>query len=318
MIVTVTLNPAIDIAYTVPQFAVGASHRPETVSERAGGKGVNVARVLIEQGIPATVVAPVGGRSGAQFEADCDAAAIPHRLVPVAATTRRTIAVVDPEHTTNLNEAGTCPSADELDQLLAAVGQALAGASVLVCSGSMPAGAPSDLIGRIVRLGTGADLPVIVDTSGPALLAAADAHASVLKPNRAELLAAFDRDDQSSTTELLTVGRQLQRRSGGWIAVSLGADGLMVLGPDRPARHARLGQSLSGNTTGAGDAVVAAIAAALATGEPLDGDRALRRATSWSAAAVLDAAAGSIADPRPLAAQVSIQTLRPDDEPEHP
>lgn len=330
MILTLTLNPAIDLTYTLPALHPGASHRVPEPLQRAGGKGVNVARVLTEQGHPALVLAPVGGPTGTQFRTDLDQAAIPHRLVPVQVPTRRTITLVTPAHTTALNEAGQTPGTDELDLILQTTCDALAGAQVLVCSGSVPAGAPADLITRVVDLARAAGVPVIVDTSGPALLAAADAGADVLKPNQDELAGItptlLPDDDAPPAPGTGPVGarapqaavpaaRALARRSGGVVFASLGAAGMLAVPGTGPAWHAHLPQPLHGNPTGAGDAAVAAIAVALAahgstmTGAPLAG--ALSTATAWSAAAVLTPGAGSIADPAPLADQVRTTRLPP-------
>ena len=187
MILTLTLNPAIDLTYTLPAITLGASHRVPEPLQRAGGKGVNVARVLAEQGQEAMVLAPVGGPTGEQFRTDLDAAGLPHRLIDVTAPTRRTITLVTDENATALNEAGTAPSAAELNDLRGTLASALSRATVLVCSGSVPAGSPPDLIPQVVAMAKDAGVPVIVDTSGPPLLAAADAGADVLKPNADEL-----------------------------------------------------------------------------------------------------------------------------------
>ncbi len=324
MILTLTLNPAIDLTYSLPALTPGASHRVSEPLQRAGGKGVNVARVLVEQGHRSMVMAPVGGPTGAQFRDDLHDSGLPHRLIDVAAPTRRTVTLVTEEHATALNEAGTAPSATELEDVLAALATELGRASVLVCSGSLPAGSPADLIARIVALARDAGVPVIVDTSGPPLLAAADAGADVLKPNQDELaqVAGSTADaapaDADPLDAALPAARTLATRSGGLVFASLGAAGMVALGTSGPAWHARLPEPLRGNPTGAGDAAVAAISLALsrhgrdlltAGGDPLRD--ALRSATAWSAAAVLTPNAGSIADPAPLLDQVIVTQVLP-------
>lgn len=307
MILTLTLNPAIDLTYALPALTLGTSHRVPQAQQRAGGKGVNVARVLTEQGYRTRAMAPVGGTTGAQFRADLDRAGIDHQLLPVQEPTRRTITLVTPEHTTPLNEAGQSPTATELDQLLQATAAALAGARVLVCSGSVPAGAPADLIPSVIALARAAGVPVIVDTSGPALLAAVESGADVLKPNQDELR------EIAGPAEPSVAARSLAERSGGAVFASLGAGGMLATTAAGPIWHARLPQPLSGNPTGAGDAAVAAIAVGLARhGSTLEGDslpQTLRTATAWSAAAVLTPTAGSIADPAPLTEQIIIDRV---------
>lgn len=307
MILTLTPNPALDLTYHLETFEVGAAQRVPPAQMRAGGKGVNVARVLHTQGLPVRAIAPVGGVTGATVAADLEAAGIPHELLAVGATTRTTVAITTPEQTTNLNESGLPLSSGEWDDLIALVEQALAGAPqqqrVLVCSGSLPAGAPEDVVARVVEVAHAGGARCVVDTSGPQLLAAADAGADVLKPNHHELLAVIEQPDG----DVVAAARRLARRSGGVVYASLGPDGLLRVPDGGPVRQARLGRSLQGNTTGAGDAAVAAIAAGLAT--DADAEHTLRTATAWSAAAVLHPLAGSITDPEPLLAEITVTVL---------
>jgi len=303
VIVTLTPNPALDLTYHLERLEVGASQRVPPAQVRAGGKGVNVARVLHDQGHPVRVVAPVGGRSGESFTADLDDAGVPHSLLPVAPATRSTVAIVTPESTTNLNEAGAPLADTDWDALLALTSAALTagtGRPVLVCSGSLPAGAPADVMARVVAVARERGARCVVDTSGDHLLVAADAGADVLKPNHHELLAAVGGPDP------VTAARTLARRSGGLVYASLGADGLLRVPAEGPVLRARLDSALSGNTTGAGDAAVAAIAGALALAET-DDAAVLARATAWSAAAVLHPLAGGIADPDPLLHRITVE-----------
>ncbi|MBS1906554.1 MAG: 1-phosphofructokinase family hexose kinase [Actinobacteria bacterium] len=157
---------------------------------------------------------------------------------------------------------------------------------VLVLSGSLPPGAPADLLPSLVRIGRDAGAIVIADTSGPALLAAADAGATVLKPNAAELVEA------TGIADPLAGACELLRRGVSLVLLSRGADGMLAVTSDEVVR-ARLATPLAGNPTGAGDAAVAACAVLLAQGEK-DPTALLRRATAWSAAAVLMPLAGDI------------------------
>lgn len=307
MILTLTPNPALDLTFHLERLELGAAQRVPPAQMRAGGKGINVARVLHEQGLATTVLAPVGGVTGTTLAADLDEAGIPHALLPVAATTRTTVSIATPQQTTNLNAAGLALTAAEWDALLELVATRLADSPatgrVLVCSGSLPIGAPDDVIARVVEIAHSHEALCLVDTSGPHLLAAADAGADVLKPNHHELLAVIEQPDG----DVLAAARRLAQRSGGVVYASLGEDGLLRVAHDGPVRHARLGRSLPGNTTGAGDAAVAAIAAGLAAGD--DPAETLRTATAWSAAAVLHPLAGSIADPTPLLPEIAVTIL---------
>lgn len=288
MILTVTPNPALDLTWHVDRLVEGGSHRAEAGATRAGGKGLNVARVAHAEGANTLAVTTSGGRVGDEFAAELRASGVPHALVPVAAETRRSIAIVDDAlgDTTIINERGRNPDDPEWAALLAEVVERLPGATVLVISGSVPPGAPDSLLPMLVAVGKDAGVPVIVDTSGPALLRAADAGATVLKPNAAELVEA------TGIAEPVEGARSLLARGAELVLLSLGADGMLAITASDVV-HARLDEPLAGNPTGAGDAAVAACAVLYAEGER-DPERVLRRATAWSAAAVLTPLAGDI------------------------
>lgn len=308
MILTVTLNPALDLTWHVEHLAFGGSHRADAGIARAGGKGLNVARVVHAHGVPVAAIATVGGGTGVEFAAELSASGVPHVLVEVAGATRRSIAVVDEQRgdTTIVNERGVNPSDAEWAALLAEVVERLPSASVLVISGSLPPGAPDQLLPVLIGVGRDGGVPVIVDTSGPALLRAADAGASVLKPNAAELTEA------TGIADPLEGARSLIDRGVELVLLSLGAEGMLAVTASG-ALHARLDAPLAGNPTGAGDAAVAACAVLFAEGER-DPERILRRATAWSAAAVLMPLAGEISDTWPeLEARVTVRPYSPKD-----
>lgn len=288
MILTVTPNPAIDLTYQVPQILPGASHRVQPPLVRSGGKGINVARVLHHQGLAVRALATAGGDTGKQLAAGL--AGIAHRLVPVAAATRRTIALVDAAdgQTSIFNEVGAPLQAAEWLALASAVADELQGADLLVGSGSLPAGAPADFYPGLVALARQAGLPVLIDASGSGLLSAASAGADLLKPNRDELHEATGERDLSAGA------RVLMRLGARRVLVSNGAEGMLAFEAGRAGHlSARLAQPLTGNPTGAGDAAVAGAASLLVSGED-DLQLIVRRAAAWGSAAVLMPTAGEI------------------------
>jgi fructose-1-phosphate kinase PfkB-like protein len=155
-------------------------------------------------------------------------------------------------------------------------------AETLVVSGSLP---PDFPVEALADLGSGA-ARLIVDTTGPGLVAACRAGAALVKPNRAELAATTGADD------LLAGARALLAEGAGTVVISDGERGLVAVSADRVLR-ARPDRIVAGNPTGAGDAVVAALAAAVP-----DEDLAttLERAVRWSARAVAHPQAGELAD----------------------
>lgn len=309
-VITVTPNPAVDLSYQVAGITPGASHRVAAPLSRAGGKGLNVARVAHQLGHPVLALAPSGGTAGAEFAAELLSSGVPHRLIPVVAETRRSIALVDTVggETSIFNEEGSPLQPSEWQALAAAVVDALhidnldgQSAGVLVGSGSLPPGAPADFYPALVRLAHDAGIPAVVDTSGAGIIAAARAGADLLKPNNHELLEATGESSLDvAAGRLIALGAKT-------VLVSAGAEGMLAFHHAAPEGYwsARLPEPLSGNPTGAGDAGVAAAAVALATGIT-DIPTILRRATAWSAAAVLMPAAGEIS---PLYADLEDQLI---------
>jgi tagatose 6-phosphate kinase len=270
MIVTVTPNLALDVTYELPEFRPGHAHRVRAVHARAGGKGVNVARVLRSLGHDVMVVGLAGGPTGDAVRADLDASGLPHDLVPCAGETRRTVTVVADGEATLLGEPGPVIAPDEWAALEARIPDA----DVLVVSGSLPPGVDTDAVARLAAR----DIPVIVDTSGEPLRRAAP-YAWAVKPNAEELAAV------TGTEDPVAGARMLRART---VVVSMGAEGLLAVTGEEVHRVPPP-RVVTGNPTGAGDAVVAALAAGAGSPWPdLLGD-----AAALSAAAVLAPLAGS-------------------------
>lgn len=285
MILTVTPHPALDVTYRAEHVALGDTQRVDAPSEQAGGKGVNVARVLRQVGHEVLATLPLGGATGDAIRRDLAGGGIPHLAVPVAAESRRTVTVVDTTQGDNfvLSERGRALSTAEVDALRDAVTTQVSQASCLVVSGSLPPEVPATLYADLVRLARAHRVPAIVDASGPGMLEAARAGADLLKPNRAELQAAVQVADPLEGARVL-IGLGCSR-----VVVSLGPEGLMLVTADAVVR-ARLPEPLRGNPSGAGDAAVAALAVGLSAGA--DAADLARSATAWSAAAVLAPVAG--------------------------
>lgn len=297
----VTTNPAIDITYTMDELRIGTSHRVETGLSRAGGKGVNVARVLHQHREHAIVIAPIGGPVRVLFVHDLDRSGIAHRLIEVESPTRRTTAIVTPAGTTNLNERGAAISPDDWDRLLETVRAELPTARIVVSSGSLPPKTPPGFCASVVGLAVDAGKPVIIDVGGEQLRHAVAAGATAVKPNRHELL------DAMGGTDPLDAARRLAAEGSGTVFASLDIEGMLAVLPDGRAWHAQLDRVLEGNPTGAGDAAVAAIAQAIADGVTIE--EQLARAAAWSSAAVLSPQAGSIANAAELSSRIRITTI---------
>lgn len=289
MILTVTPNPALDLTYRVEALHPGETHRAAPAAVRAGGKGLNVARVVAQTGGAVFALATAGGPPGLRLAEDLEASRLPAELVPVAAPTRSSVTIVDERsgETTLVNETGGALTAAEWATLTAAATRLTVPAACVVGSGSLPPDAADDFYAGLVGIAASRGVPGVIDAVGAALLLAAEAGAAVLKPNRRELAETTGEDDPVAGARILLDA------GAGLVLVSLGADGMLAVPTTGEPLHARLDRPLTGNATGAGDAAVAAVATLLAAGTD-DPAALLRRATAWSAAAVLAPLAGEL------------------------
>lgn len=186
MILTVTLNAALDVTYEVGTLERGGSHRVQTVRERAGGKGINVARVAHALGCEVTATGLVGGLVGELIRDDLRRSGVVHDFVTVSGTSRRTLTVVETEsgEATVLNEAGPQVGEEEWRAFLEHFTALAASASVVVLSGSLPPGVPPDAYAELVRRAPG---QVVLDADGAALTEGIRGRPDVVKPNADEL-----------------------------------------------------------------------------------------------------------------------------------
>ncbi|KAA6214583.1 1-phosphofructokinase family hexose kinase [Streptomyces albofaciens JCM 4342] len=286
MILTVTLNAALDVTYRVPRLQPHTTHRVTEVVERPGGKGLNVARVLTALGHPAVATGFVGGGTGDAVRALlAQETAVTDALVPVGGSTRRTVAVVDEStgDTTQLNEPGPTVTPAEWDTFMATYRELLADARAVALCGTLPPGVPVDVYARLTRAARTAGVPVLLDTSGEPLRRGLAARPDLAKPNADELAAL------TGSTEPLRAARDARRRGAHTVAASLGAEGMLVVTSDG-AWQAAPPRRIAGNPTGAGDSAVAGLLSGLVEG--LSWPARLTRAVALSAATVRAPAAG--------------------------
>jgi tagatose 6-phosphate kinase len=284
VILTVTLNAALDVTYHLPALVPGAAHRVEQTGARAGGKGVNVARVLHALGHDTQVTGFAGGETGRAIRADLAAAGIREALVEPAAAARRTVTVVSTQDgvATSFNERGPLLSIEDWTGFVGRYHELASRADVVVLSGSLPPGLPDHAYAQLIGA---TRAPTVLDTSGGPLLEGVAAHPHVVKPNAEELAAT------TAVADPLAAARRLQSLGAGAVVASLGEAGLVAVTGDGVWRAA-VPDPLRGNPTGAGDACVAALAAGLAAGTPWPA--LLADAVALSAAAVACPLAGDV------------------------
>lgn len=265
--VTITLNPAIDQTVRLDRLQPGHVHRARSSRDDAGGKGINVAACLADWVVPTTALGVLGDGNDGVFRSLFSARGISDGCVRVAGQTRTNVKLVEEDsgETTDINLPGLSLGNGELEAVGRALAPLLAPDLPVVLSGSLPAGLPADAWARLQAQAGAAGARVLLDTSGDALAAALGGiHGALpyaVKPNRHELetWAGMPLPDRSA---LRAAGQRLVERGVALVVISMGTDGALFI--DRTgalvARPPRLAQ---GSSVGAGDAMVAGMAAAL-------------------------------------------------------
>jgi len=188
MILTVTLNAAIDRTVAVPNFRLGHRHRAVESRTVAGGKGINVARALKRLGRPVIATGFAGGPTGDRVEQQLREEAVLTDFTRIAGETRINMAVIDPTsgEQTEINERGPAVSAEEVETFVARLRYLAEGATLCVIAGTLPPGAGADLYARMVKELGELGVPVVLDAEGEAMLAGLRAGAAVVTPNEGE------------------------------------------------------------------------------------------------------------------------------------
>jgi 1-phosphofructokinase/tagatose 6-phosphate kinase len=188
VILTVTLNAAIDRTVAVPNFRLGRRHRAVESRTVAGGKGINVARALSLLGRPVIAAGFVGGPTGTRVLEELREESVLTDFTRIAAETRINLAVIDPTSgdQTEINERGPAVSPEEVKKLFERIGYLAGGAKLCVLAGSLPPGAGDDLYARLIADLARRGVSVVLDAEGEAMLAGVRAGAAMVTPNERE------------------------------------------------------------------------------------------------------------------------------------
>lgn len=300
-VLTLTPAPALDVTLTADSLASGASHRVAPATYRLGGKGLNVANILAVQGVNATAMGLIaradvekyGGNGYPKHRRIAELhPALRRRFTDTTLNLRSTWSIYSERDgdTAMFNEPGQDYSAEEWDRLAADVLTAVDedARTVVTVSGSVPSSLPQGFLPTLLAQVIDHGGELIADTQGQTLLSMCELKPLWVKPNRHEIADALGHDD------VVRGAKQLRQRGAKNVAVSLGSEGLLLV-TSEDSVLARLDRPMEGNPTGAGDAVVAALAASALTDSPLESiDAIARRCVAWSAAAVLAPVAGEI------------------------
>jgi len=265
VILTVTLNAAIDRTVAVPNFRLGRRHRAVESRTVAGGKGINVARALSLLGRPVIAGGFVGGPTGTRVLEGLQEESVLTDFTRIASETRINLAVIDPTsgEQSEINERGPAVSPEEVQRLFERIGYLANGAKICVLAGSVPPGAGDDLYARLVDDLSRRGVPVVLDAEGEAMMAGLRAGASMVTPNEAEAeeLVGQEFADKGDLAQGLL---ELVRLGAGGAAITRPDGCVAVVGEGSSRRllevHTEPLEAVS--TVGSGDAFVAGYVAA--------------------------------------------------------
>ena len=286
MITTVTLNASIDKAYHMTD-AIENGHvmRVSSCRNSAGGKGLNVARVIALCGSRVTATGLVGGYNGAYLESLLDEDGISHGFGHIKGETRSCINILDPKYgSTEYLEPGRQVEPEEmLDFLENVFPEQIRESDVVTMSGSVPAGLGRDIYAKLTEIAKASGKRVILDTSGDLLKEGVKACPDMIKPNRDELEALFG-VEIDSVDDAVLYGKKLQEQGIPYVVISLGGDGAAMITEEGVFR-AKSPEIEPVNTVGCGDSMVGAFAVAFEKNMPAED--ALRYAVSVASANAL-------------------------------
>ncbi len=278
MIKTVTLNAAIDKTVEVQDFRVGAVNRITKLQIDAGGKGINVSKAIQALNGKSIAVGVLAGRNGEYIQAEIERMGISNDFLFVQGETRINLKVVDPLNLTftDINEAGTPLTDEELKQLEVKIFKDLGSDASLVLSGSIPSSVPSSIYRHWLERAKVIGVKTFLDAEGELLREGLKAKPYLVKPNLHELERLFGHD-LSRLDDVAVTARNLLKQGLEMIVVSMGAEGALFAYQDRVIHAEGLPIEVK-STVGAGDAMVAALTLVPA------GEDYLERAVGWSMA----------------------------------
>ncbi|WP_458685587.1 1-phosphofructokinase family hexose kinase [Nocardia tengchongensis] len=269
-IVTLTMNPAIDLATTAAHIAPTDKTRCTAPRFDPGGGGINVARTVAALGEPVTAIFPAGGPPGRLLEQLVRDAAIPMRPVPVADHTRENFAVsaTDTGEQYRFVLPGPRLTTPEVHRCLAEVERAAQACRYVVASGSLPPGVPVSFYQTLADLLSDLGVPLVLDTSGAALRAVGHG-VHLIKPSVRELADYAGRPLPDRESRVAAARELVERGVSEIVVVSMGPAGTLAVTRDDARWLASIEVPVRSGI-GAGDAQVGGIVVGLARGYPLD------------------------------------------------
>lgn len=259
MIITVTMNPAIDKTVDLVHFEHGSLNRLTNVITDAGGKGINVSKTIKELGGETLATGFIGGSGGVLIEKVLNEQGIKSDFVLVNGETRTNLKVVEQNgFVTELNEPGPVIKKEEIDLLTEKLLGYANPDTLFVIAGSIPNGVDKNIYKVLIEKLKEKGAKVFLDADGELFVNSLEAKPDIIKPNRGELEEYFSMDYRANEEELIQMGNKLLDKGIGMVAISLGQMGALFLTKEQSVRCPGL-KVEAHSTVGAGDAMVAAL-----------------------------------------------------------
>lgn len=285
MIVTVTMNPAIDKTVDVDHLERGGLNRVTHVEQDAGGKGINVSKTIHELGGSSVVTGFIAGNTGKMIQDVMDAWHIPSDFIEVNGQTRTNTKIFETTgELTEVNEPGPLITEKDMEALLQKLDHYAEPETLFVLAGSVPKGVDKDIYRRIIEMVHAKGAKVLLDADGELFTQALAAGPDMIKPNRVELEQYAGMDYVASEQELLRIARELMTKGIDRVVVSMGKSGALFLGKEMQVRCPGL-KVKAHSTVGAGDAMVAALS--YAWDKKLSNEETIKLCMAVSAGAVM-------------------------------
>ncbi len=285
MITTVTLNASVDKAYHMAgKIENGTVMRVAKTENSAGGKGLNVARVIKLCGSDTKATGLVGGFNGQYLESLLDADGITHEFGHVQGETRSCINILDPGYgSTEYLEGGCNVTKEEEEAFLKNFPEIIKESDVVTMSGSVPKGMGKDIYHKLIKQIKAQGKKVILDTSGDYLKEGIKGQPTMVKPNKEEIEALFHIKIENQD-DVITYAKKIYEKGIPYVVISLGGDGALLV-CEKGIYQGKPPKIEVCNTVGCGDSMVGAFAVAFE--QQMEPEEALKYAVSVASANAL-------------------------------
>lgn len=309
MIITVTLNPAIDKTVEVDNCTINSVNRVSSVKLDAGGKGINVSKVVKSLNGESITLGVLAGRTGEFIKNYLDSEEIKNDFIFVNGETRTNIKIVDKVKGTNtdINEPGNSISEDDVKKIKENIFNNTKKDDILVLSGSVPQGVEKNIYELWIKEAKELGVKTILDADGELLKQGILAGPYLIKPNIHELEKLFD-VKIDGINQVISLCKSIFDYGVNFIAVSLGSDGALFMNREKTIYAHGIKVKVK-STVGAGDSMVAALAFALDKGYSFERSVTLSVAAATAGVMTEGTTAGELCDILNIEKQVVCEYL---------